>query len=515
MLRLKQLLPTLTAWLLWIPIFHSCDSCAADTPQAVELFDKAIASVTEKELRSHVHFLASDTLEGREAGTEGGYAAASYIVQELKKYKLKPQDEDGDFFQYFNHNYRNILAVIPGSDKKLKDEYILIGAHYDHVGYGTRTNSRGPVGYIHNGADDNASGTAGLLEVAEALSLLKTPLKRSVLIAFWDSEEKGLVGSRFFVQHPTVDLKQMKLAINADMIGRLRAKSFEFYGWRTAIGLRDWATAQNTSKLHMKFTYEYRADSDHWPFFKQGIPSVMIHTGRHNDYHRPSDDVDKINYAGLEQVSRYFTRLTASASDHESLPTFRRESSTELNSLSAILKRISRRKRPPRLGVSYNSGLSEKGIVKITAVRSGSPADKAGLQVKDEIIEFAGRQVKDFADFNTLVVTANTNIKATIKRAGKEQAVAIELAEKGVKIGVQWQTDKAEPGRFVVTEVVPASPADVAGLARDQRIIKVAGQTASTSDELKALILEAKNPVELLVEDHGNIKKLSLSRIEK
>jgi hypothetical protein len=477
-------------------------------------FDAAVQAIARKKLRAHVEFLASDTLEGREGGTEGGYAAASYIVQELKKHKLKPSDEDGDYFQYFNGNFRNILAVVPGSDQQLKNEYILIGAHYDHVGYGTNSNSRGPIGYVHNGADDNASGTSGLLEVAKSIAALKTPLKRSVLIAFWDSEEKGLLGSKLFVKQPTVDLKQIKLAINADMIGRLRPTSFEFYGWRTALGLRDWATQQNTSKLHIKFTYEYRADSDHWPFFERGIPSVMIHTGRHADYHKPSDDVDKVNYAGIEQVSRYFFRLVTSAANDDDLPKFRRKSSTELTGLRSLLNRVSKRTRPPRLGISYNAELSEKRIVKITLVRDGSPAGKAGLKVGDEIVSFAGHLVKDFEDFNTLVVTAQSPAKVVFKRDDKEQEASINLNGKPVQIGIQWQTDDAEPNRYLVTEVVPGSPAEVAGLAPGQRIQVADGKTISTSDELKKLILESPNPVALVVEDKGNIKKLSLTRIK-
>ena len=497
---------SVSAWLLGLGL--TVGAAGELTP------DEAVKSVTEKELRSHIEFLASDTLEGREAGSDGGHAAAAYIVQELKKYKLKAADDDGDYFQYFNDNCRNIMAVVPGSDEKLKNEHVLICAHYDHVGFGTKLNSRGPTGFVHNGADDNASGTSGVLEVAEALARLKTQPKRSVLIAFWDSEENGLIGSNFFVSQPTIGLKQIKLVLNADMIGRLRPTSFEFYGWRTAIGLRDWATAENSSKLHISFTYEYQADSDHWPFFERGIPSIMLHTGRHDDYHRPSDDVDKINYAGVEQVSRYLLQLTTSAANRDDLPAFRRESASELNTLRSLVNRITKPARPSRLGISYNSELSEQRIVKLTNVKVDGPAAKAGLRVDDEIVSFAGRAIKDFDNFNTLVAVAKSPAKTVIKRDGQEQEVSIDLTGDGVSIGVQWQTDAAEPGRFPVSEVVPASPAEIAGMVIGQRILKAAGKTVTTSDELKKLILEAENPVELVVEENGNIKTLSLKRIE-
>ena len=121
------------------------------------------------DLTRHINTLASDTLEGRAAGTDGGRAAGSYLVQQLRRLKLSPGGHDGDFFQEFSEQgYRNILAVIPGTDPALRHELILVGAHYDHVGLGTKRNSRGPLGQIHNGADDNASGTAAVLELAEA-----------------------------------------------------------------------------------------------------------------------------------------------------------------------------------------------------------------------------------------------------------------------------------------------------------------------------------------------------------
>src|SRR5690606_3687721 len=115
---------------------------------------------------------ADDTFEGREAGSRGGHAAAGYIVRQLQRYGVQGGGEDGGYFQNFGAGYRNILAVIPGSDPQLRRQAVVVGAHYDHVGYGTPQNSYGPTGYIHNGADDNASGVAGLLEVIEAFTLL-------------------------------------------------------------------------------------------------------------------------------------------------------------------------------------------------------------------------------------------------------------------------------------------------------------------------------------------------------
>ncbi len=142
-------------------------------------FMAAFYSITANEAKDHVAVLSNDTLEGREGGSRGGHAAAKYLVEYLKQARLKPAGDNNTYFQAFAPNHRNILGILPGSDEKLRHEFVLIGAHYDHVGYGNARNSYGPWGYIHNGADDNASGTSGLLEVIDAFA--KLPQARGAL----------------------------------------------------------------------------------------------------------------------------------------------------------------------------------------------------------------------------------------------------------------------------------------------------------------------------------------------
>ena len=170
----------------------------------------ALDSITRSELQRHIEVLADDTFEGREAGARGGQAAAGYIARLLQQCELKPGGDRGSYYQAFNSSCRNILASMEGSDPQLGQEVIVVGAHYDHVGYGTQRNSYGPWGYIHNGADDNASGVAGLLELAQALSHLPQRPRRTILLAFWDGEEKGLLGSKHWVQTPTISLSRLK-----------------------------------------------------------------------------------------------------------------------------------------------------------------------------------------------------------------------------------------------------------------------------------------------------------------
>ncbi len=154
----------------------------------------ALESINADQLERYVAHLADDELQGREAGKQGGRAAGDYLAEKLEELALQGGGIDGGFFQPFAPKYRNLLAMVPGSDPQLARQVVVIGAHYDHVGYGTRRNSRGTVGRIHNGADDNASGTSTLLEVAEAFTLLSEPPKRSILFAIWTPRTSALWG---------------------------------------------------------------------------------------------------------------------------------------------------------------------------------------------------------------------------------------------------------------------------------------------------------------------------------
>lgn len=497
----------LSAFALFLVGFCGRTVSAAD----VDTFEAALNSITEKELKRHIDFLASDTLEGREAGTQGGYAAGAYIVQELTKAGVKPAGADDGFYQYFHPNFRNILAVLPGSDAELRDEYVLVGAHYDHVGYGNRFNSRGPIGQIHNGADDNASGTAGVLEVAEALASLDKKPRRSILFVLWDGEEKGLLGSKFYTSYPLISTDRIRFHINIDMIGRLKTERFELYGWRTAFGLRQFVSRHNGDELDIDFMWEYRADSDHWPFFEFGVPSLMFHTGKHADYHRPSDDTHKIDIGGARSLTRLMLRLATKAANSDELPKFRRESLSEAESLPAIAKRWANLQGlPSRLGVSYDAELSKKRRVKVTRVVRDSAADTAGLETGDEIVEFGGHLVKDHADFRTLVLTARNPVPVRILRDDEEQSLNVELQGEAVVFGFQWRHDDAEPGVLPVIRVLPGSPAERSGLRRGHRIVRLNGQRPGTDDELKELLSNSTDAVKVEIEARGRIKTIEL-----
>ncbi len=201
-------------------------------------YQAALESIKADELGGQVGHLADDAMEGREAGTRGGHAAGDYLADQYARLHLHGAGAEGGFFQAFAPNFRNILVSLPGGDPRLREQVILVGAHYDHVGYGGRGYSLGPSGYIHPGADDNASGSASVLELAKAFTILSGPPKRSVLFAAWDAEEKGLLGSKYWLAHPTVPLDHVAAALNLDMVGRLRNDHLFVFGVRSGYGWR-------------------------------------------------------------------------------------------------------------------------------------------------------------------------------------------------------------------------------------------------------------------------------------
>ena len=269
-------------------------------------------------------------------------------MKQLQQLGFQPAGDRGSYYQSFNGSCRNVIAMLEGSDPVLKKEIVVVGGHYDHVGYGTRRNSYGPWGYIHNGADDNASGIAGLLEVAQALQELPTAPRRTILLTFWDAEEKGLLGSRHWVTSPTIAFDRVKCFVNVDMIGRLANRRVEVYGTQSAAGLRQLVSRANSTQLDLDFVWQMRDDSDHWPFFLQGVPVLMFHTGLHSDYHRPSDDVERLNHAGLEEISRLLFDTVYRLADVEQIAPSDLNSGVRRTTFAALWSSPTRL--PPRWG---------------------------------------------------------------------------------------------------------------------------------------------------------------------
>ena len=441
----------------------------------------AALSITAEEATTHVAALADDTFEGRESGSRGGRAAGIYIVERLKTLGLKGAAAKGSFYQNFG-TYSNILATVEGSDPQLKQQVVLIGAHYDHVGYGNARNSRGPTGLIHNGADDNASGVAGLLEVAEAISKLPEPPKRTIVFAFWDGEERGLLGSQHWCEQPTVPLANLAIVINADMIGRLRDEHLIIYGSRTIAGLRRLVSRQNdASELSLEFNWELKGDSDHHTFSSRSIPVLMMFTGLHEDYHRPSDDVEKINKDGMQRVARLMFNVLVELADAPELGPFRKAALQEAS--ATLQKRTERPLAPPagRLGIRWDEKLAEDGQLVVTAVNPGSAADKGKLCAGDRITRFSGSDVTGAEPFRRLVLAAKNPVPVVVERRGEDEPreLTLELPGEPARLGIGWRVDDAEPGVVIINRLTPGSAADVAGLARATAFNASAAMTLS------------------------------------
>ncbi len=524
-----------------------CGAVAA----AAELgnLEAAVASIRASEAMRHIEYLADDAFEGREAGSRGGRAAGGYLAKYLADRQLQTAGDAQSYFQVFGDGHRNLLALLPGSDPRLREEIVLLGAHYDHVGYGNRMNSRGPIGAVHNGADDNASGTAAILELIDAFRTLAAPPKRSVLFALWDGEEKGLLGSTHWVRSPTVPLERVKFAFNVDMVGRLRGEKLEVIGSRTATGFRQSISRLNLAEnLLLDFTWELKANSDHHPFFARNIPVIMFHTGLHDDYHRPSDDVEGIVPEGVERVSRLAFRLACDIADSPSGPAFRPLSRTETPEAKRRLEQPIVLG-PPRFGAGWKWGALQapataettpgnaaaapatalpspaatppaatppaatppaatggEGAV-ITLIARESPAEKVGLRVGDRILRYDGRPVDDQNRLGVAILSAAEQLELTVLRVGRSapETLTVKLDGKPVRVGVTWGDDVAEPGTVFLRQVVPLSPAGLAGLKVGDRVLEVSGQRFATSQEFGALLTTLPGPLEMVIERQGRI----------
>ncbi len=501
------LLAALLVWLFLSTVAHGHDRSA--------LLDAAIATVTTDELREHAGVLADDTLEGREAGTRGGRAAAHYVEVQLKNEGLAPAGDNGGYYQRFTPNYQNLLGKIQGTDAQLQNEYLLVGAHYDHVGYGTWKNSNGPTGYIHNGADDNASGVSTVLEIIDALTRTHWQPRRSIIFAFWDGEEINLLGSRWWVRHPTVPLSSVRLAVNIDMIGRLREGRLEVGGARTAPGLRHILSSERLpSDMRLDFTWEYKENSDHWPLFEAGVPSLIVHTGLHEDYHTPRDDVDKLNVPGMREGAAYLLEAICRLADADELPAFRAASRAENPEVQKV-RQAPLPAAPARLGVTWTLAADPlSSAVKIESVAVGSAAETAGLKAGDMITAINGEAVVNHSLLPAAVLQAETEVTLTVDRAGAAQDIPVPLDGLPVALGVSWREDDAEPGSVYITRVVPFSPAARAGLTLYDRIYSVQGEPftdgAALLKRIGELLDEKPASLELEIETSGHVRTVAV-----
>lgn len=428
-------IPCRQFWAIRVAILLLAYPC--QTAGAAEMMAAARSSIQAADAKRHISALADDALEGRECGSRGGRAAGSYIVSHLEKLGLEPAGDNGSYYQPFG-GMRNILALSRGSDPTVAHELVVVGGHYDHVGFGNSGNSYGPFGFIHNGADDNASGVAGLIEIAEAMQHLPIRPRRPILFAFWDGEERGLLGSYHFlrVRPPILAPMTVVFSVNLDMIGRLRGERLEIFGARTSEGLRAAVVQSNNrpgvSPLELVFDWAIEEDSDHYPFIVANIPTVMFHTGLHDQYHRPSDDVQLINFSGIEPVARLTLDLvTTVANDPDTPRTFRLHARSESDSTKRAIEAPSVSpsqqtavfQQPdgprPRWGIGTRSDPGEPTAPVVVRITAGSPAAAAGMALGDRLIALDGKAVASQADMVAKLAAAGNQILVDVDRKGR------------------------------------------------------------------------------------------------
>ena len=320
---------------------------------------------------------------------------------------------------------RNVLGLLQGSDPALKDEIVVVGAHYDHLGRGI-DGAMNPddAGQIHNGADDNASGTAVLMAVASALSAERTRLRRSVLFAAFSGEEKGLLGSRWFLEHPTVPKERIVAMLNLDMVGRSKNGTVAAIGSGTSPLWPGLLQAIGSDKIRL--SDESFGGSDHQSFIAAGIPAVHFFTGVHEDYHKPTDDVDKINFAAALDVAKFVFDAAAHLAVTNERPAFIAPPPPKA-SVSA-----SAGKGRPWLGTIPDYAGGEEGV-KLDGVTKGSPAEKAGVQKGDVLIGLGGDKLRNIEDFMHALSKhkAGDEITLVVRRDGKDVELKATLATRG------------------------------------------------------------------------------------
>lgn len=488
-------------------------ACAASSALAVGRTEcmEARASIRSADLQQHVNVLADDSMEGRQSGTRGIQAANGYLVERFQSAGLKPLGDNGRYTEEFDQAFKNVIGLVEGSDPQLRQEFVLIGAHYDHVGYGSPRRSFGPFGQIHNGADDNASGVSGVLEILDAIRVLPSPPRRSIILALWDGEELGLLGSKYFASHPPIPLEKIVLAINLDMIGRMRDERVEIFGTRTAAGLRRFISeTEHDPRMALDFDWELKPNSDHYSFFEHRVPSLMLHTGLHDDMHRPSDDAERINSNGMEQIARLAFGLAYEAAMRPDTFAFRPYSQQESPSDQRQLERPLP-PAEPRLGLRWTQDSTAEGLV-VTEVDAGSAAERSGIQRGDRLVEFANQPVRDSELFRRAVLAAQSPVATVLRRSGSPDPIRLSLQLDGspTRLGLSWREDSAEPSTLIVTRVIPGSPSAAADVRVGDRIYAVDEQPFRTPDEFMNLVTSLASPLRLTLERKGLLQIVSL-----
>lgn len=410
-----------------------CAPCVLWTVPAAAQKPKTTPAITAHDVMERESILASDSLEGRRTGAPGAYKAARYISSEFERIGLQPSTgatgsaaylQSFDFSEHaldtskHEHTHAmNVVGFIPGSDPVLKDQVVIVGAHYDHLGYGG-SSAMDSVHTIHYGADDNASGDAGLLEIAEHLSESKIHAKRSIVFIAFSGEEEGLFGSGYYTSHPTVPLDRVQAMLNMDMIGRMQDSTLIVEGVGTSPIFRDLIDSMNFQKdLHLRYFQTGTGPSDHSKFYAKNVPVLFFFTGFHPDYHKATDTKEKINAPGEVKTVKYVESILLNLANRPDRIAFTRPpGDTEQKATSFSV---------------YVGGVPDYGYdgdgLKISDIREKSPADIAGLLKDDVVVAVADMPIKTIYDYTNALAKYKPGeaAKFRVMRNGKEVIVPL------------------------------------------------------------------------------------------
>ena len=436
LLLLRVLLPALALGV-------ALGGCIPRNPFRSRKKSPPVGLVDVERIRSDVAWLSDDAREGRGTGTAGNDSAATWIAARYRELGIAPGVPG--YLQDFTASSaiaahaggtgagpglptRNVVAMIPGADPALRGQWLVLGAHFDHLGRSTSGAADPQAGdAIRNGADDNASGTAAVLELARMLR--RRPLRRSVLFVHFSGEELGLLGSQHFVAHSPVPLDSVQAMLNFDMVGRLTNDKLLVYGVATAAELPAivaGANARGKPPLDVSAIGDGFGPSDHSSFYARNIPVLHFFTNVHEDYHKATDDVAKLNAEGEARVIDLAWRVVRELGDREERLAFKRGAAPPATAGSR-----------PGTGVWLGSvpdmaAGDAKGL-RLSGVTPGSPAEQAGLQAGDVIVEFDGKPVTDLYSYSDALYAKKPGdvVKVVAVRAGERREFTVTLGRRG------------------------------------------------------------------------------------
>lgn len=391
-------------------------------------------SPAARRVLADVRYLADDRQEGRGVGTAGLERAGAYIRDgfaraglqaSFQDFRIPPDAPAVMHTTLGGAPTRNVLAVLPGTSPTLRGEVVVIGAHYDHLGMGGfGALDPDSTGRVHNGADDNASGTAALLEIGRLLAGRRSA--RTIVLVAFSGEELGTLGSSFFVQHPVPQpIDSLYAMLNLDMVGRMRSARLLALGAATAKEFPALLDSLNSPpRFDLRASGDGWGPSDHAVFFAARRPVLHFFTDLHDDYHRSTDDWDKLNVAGIAQVAQFVADLAWTLANRPGPLTFVDAPRPQAtggggSGYGAYLGTI-----PDMSG--------SPGGVRITGVRAGSPAEQAGLKAGDIITAIGSKQVANLFDMTEALRShqAGDTVVIVTKRDGAERRLTAVLGKR-------------------------------------------------------------------------------------